>query len=114
KTPLGSVRYQMLSSLAAIAPSVSAGPKGIVATTLLVAISTRDRVLSSQFGTHTLPNAPARPEQGKCPTGMVTTTLLVLGSSRVMVFFGLFPLHTESGKMRTQSGLPGTGNTASG
>src|ERR1700743_322487 len=40
RTPFGSVKYQMLSSLAVMVPSVSAGPRGMVAATLLLAIST--------------------------------------------------------------------------
>src|ERR1700681_4411535 len=114
KVPFVSVKYQTLSSLAAMAPSVLAGPSGIVATTLFVATSMRDRVLSPQLGTQTLPNPTASPEQGSLPTGMTAATLFVFGSSRAIVFFGLSPIHTESGRIATQSGDPSTGKTASG
>src|ERR1700733_14532037 len=112
--PLLSVRYQMLSSLAAMAPSVSARPSGLVAITLLVATSTRESVLSPQLGTQMLPNAAAKPAHGSFPTGTTVATLFVLGSSRTMEFRGLFPIQTESGRTVTQSGDPSTGNTASG
>src|ERR1700674_850245 len=114
RVPFASVKYQMLSSLAAMAPAVSAGPSGIVATTLLVATSMRDRVLSPQFGTQTLPNPTASPEQGSLPTGMTAATLFVFGSNRAIMFFGLSPIHTESGSIATQSGDPSTTKTASG
>src|SRR5215831_7499044 len=114
RTPCGSVKYQMLSSLAAIPPSVSAGPSGIVATTLFVATSIRESVLSPQFGTQTLPNPAASPEQGSLPTGTVAATLFVFGSILVIAPLGLFEIHTESGRMATQSGAPSTGYTASG
>src|SRR5580658_1970653 len=101
RMPLVSVRYQILSSLAAMQPSVSAGPRGMVATTLLVATSTRESVLSPQLGTQILPNAAASPAHGSLPTGTTAATLLVFGSSRVMESLGLFPIQTESGRMVT-------------
>src|SRR5206468_3920774 len=46
RTPFLSVSIQMLSALVASPPSLSAGPYGRVATTRLVLMSTRDKVLS--------------------------------------------------------------------
>src|SRR5215471_9435680 len=74
----------------------------------------RDSVLSPQFGTHTLPNPAARPEQGRLPTAMAATTVLVLGSSRWTVPFGPLVTHTASSVITCQSGVPSTGNTAIG
>src|SRR5438876_12024567 len=96
----------MLSPLTAIVPSASAGPTGIVATTLLVVISTRDRVLSSQFGTHKAPNPTASPAHGFLPTSTTAETLFVLGSIRDTLFFDTFEIHTESGATAIQSGVP--------
>src|SRR5215471_21207830 len=77
-------------------------------------MSIRDTVLSPQFGTHTLPNPAARPEQGFFPTGITAATLLVFGSSRWTVFLGPLETHWASSVVTCQSGEPSTGNTASG
>src|SRR6202007_111203 len=69
--PLGSVTSQTASSLVAMPPSLSAGPAGTVAITALVLMSTREIVLSPQFGTQMLSNPAAKPEQGRLPTAMV-------------------------------------------
>src|SRR5688572_10206980 len=81
RTPLASLSIQIWSELAARPPSLAAGPTGIVARTSLVFISTRERVLSVQFGTQMLPNAASSPEHGRLPTATVATTLLVAASS---------------------------------
>src|SRR6185369_5474278 len=81
-TPCGSLSIQILSALAAKPPSLPAGPTGIVATTSFVFTSTRDSVLSVQFGTQMLPKAAVSPEHGHLPTVTAATTLFVTGSSR--------------------------------
>ena len=81
--------------------------------TLLVFKSTRDSVLSPQFGTHRLSNPMASPEHGALPTVTVSTTLFVLGSMRATLFFGLLEIQTAS-PTTIQSGVPGTSNTVSG
>src|SRR5436190_2385667 len=113
-TPFRSLGIQMLSALAVSPPSLFAGPTGIVATTVLVFMSTREIVLSVQFGTQTLPKAAANPEQGRLPTSTAAMTLLVFGSSRWTVFFGPLETQTASSVTTCQSGVPSTGNTASG
>src|SRR5438874_315508 len=78
-------------------------PTGIVSTTRLVCGSTRVTVLLSVLVTQT----------ASSPTAMVATTVLALGSRRATVFFGALEIHTSS-STAIQSGLPGTGKTASG
>src|SRR5215207_2729801 len=55
-TPFLSDGSHTAFELAVMPPSLSAGPTGIVATTVLVLMSTRETVLSTQFGTQMLPN----------------------------------------------------------
>src|SRR5262245_42677202 len=85
----------------------------IVAVIAFVFVSTRTIVLSRQFGTHTLPNATASPEQGRLPVGIVAATVFVFGSSRAIVSLGAFDTQTAS-STAIQSGLPAYGKTASG
>jgi len=63
-------------------------------------------VESPQFGTHTLPNPAASPEQGFLPTANVVTVLL-FGSSLDTVPFGEFETHISL-SAAIQSGAPGT------
>src|SRR5262245_17198395 len=113
-TPLGSLTTHTVPPPTAIPPSLAAGPTGIVATTSLVAIETREIVLSPQFGTQMLSNPAASPEHGRLPTVIVFTTVLLFGSSRCSVPLGPFDTHTASSVTTCQSGTPSTGNTATG
>src|SRR3954454_14199124 len=79
--PFLSVIIHTLPAPVAIPPSVSPIAIGKVAVTLSVLRSTRERVLSPQFGTHRLPNPIVRPEHGLLPTGMTASTLSVFASS---------------------------------
>src|SRR4029450_11512828 len=113
-TPFLSVNIQTESVLVAMPPSLSAGPHGRVATTLLVFVSMRDRVLSPQLGTQILPKPATRPEHGCLPTSTTAATVLVFTSRRCTVFFGLLGTQTESSVSTCQSGVPSTGKTAIG
>src|SRR4029079_5733924 len=85
----------------------------MVAVTGAVFRSTRATVESPQFGTQRLPKAATSPEQGCLPTDNVAPTRLVDGARRDTLSFGLFDTQTAS-SIASQSGVPGTGNTASG
>src|SRR3954451_13006619 len=111
--PLLSVIIQMLPPPATIEPSELPIVMGMVAATAPVFRSSREIVLSPQFGTHRLPNAAARPEQGRLPTGTVAATVFEVGLNRATLSLGLLEIHTSS-STAIQSGEPGTGNTASG
>src|SRR5712691_7369668 len=111
--PFASVISQMLPAPATIDPSELPIVVRIVAVTAPVLTSIRDSVLSPQFGTQTLPNATARPEQGRLPVVMVAATVFVFGSSFATLSFGAFDTHAAS-SMASQSGIPGYGKTASG
>src|SRR5439155_18656824 len=104
---------QMLPAPAANDPSELPIVVRIVAVTAPVLTSTRDSVLSPQFGTHTLPNATARPEQGRLPVAMGVPIVFVFGSSLARLSFGAFDTHAAS-SIASQSGVPGYTNTASG
>ena len=104
---------QTLPAPAAIEPSEFPIVVLIVAVTSPVFRSTREIVWSPQLGTHTLPNPAARPEQGLARRRSWPTTVFVLGSRRDTLSFGLFETHTCS-SIASQSGVPGTRNTASG
>ncbi len=117
--PFMSLTIQKLPSPVATPPSLCAGPISIVATTALVFISIRETDLpaplrSPQLGTQMVPNPAANPEQGRVPTVTAANTLFVFGSSRCTVFFGPLVTHTASSVRTCQSGVPSTGNTASG
>src|SRR4051794_16387754 len=94
-------------------------PSGLPIVVLIVAFtsplfrSTRVIVLSPQCGTQSVPNAAARPEQGRAPVAIVAATVFVFGSKRATVPFGAFETHTDS-STAIQSGEPAYGNTASG
>src|SRR5580765_242357 len=103
----------MLPAPAAIDPSVLPLVVLIVAETAPVFKSTRLTVWSPQFGTQRLPKPAATREQGALPTVTVAVTVFGLGSSRDTLFFGLFDTQTAA-STASQSGVPGTGNTASG
>jgi hypothetical protein len=90
-----------------MAPSVSAIVVAMLATTRLVAGSTRSIRALPQHGTHTLPKPTANPEQGAFPTSMLATTLFFAGSIREMLFLMMFEIQTAPLPMPTQSGLPG-------
>ena len=77
-------------------------------------MSTREMVLSPQFGTHTLPKPAASPEHGRFPTVTAAATAFVLTSNRCTEFFGPFDTQIASSVTTCQSGVPSTGNTASG
>src|SRR5262245_18783981 len=113
-TPLGSLTTHTLPPPTAIPPSLAAGPTGIVASSSLVTIDTREMVLSPQFGTQMLSNPAAKPEHGRLPTVIAFTTVLVFGSSRCSVPLGPFDTHTASSVTTCQSGTPSTGNTPTG
>src|SRR5580765_7906334 len=111
--PLASVRIQMLPAPATMEPSELAMVVWMVAVTAPLLRSTRDSVWSVQLGTQRLPNAAARPEQGRLPTGTVAATGFVVELSLATLSFGLLAIQTSS-STAIQSGEPGTGNTASG
>src|ERR1035438_2285603 len=94
--PFLSVIIQTLSGLTARPPSESPIPIGTVTETLLVFKSTRDSVLSPQFGTQRLSKPMARPEHGALPTVTVSAILFVFGSIRATLFFGLLEIQTAS------------------
>ena len=77
-----SVTSQTASSEAAMPPSLSPGPMGIVAETEFVFMSMRETVLSLQLGDQMLPKPAARPEHGSLPTVMVAVIVLVFKSNR--------------------------------
>src|SRR5438093_239145 len=97
----------------AMSPPPPGTPTSIVAATLFVFGSMRDTVPSPQFGTQTLPNATARPEQGRLPVAMGVPIVFVFGSSFARLSFGAFDTHAAS-SIASQSGVPGYGKTASG
>ena len=87
RTPFASVTSQTPSGLAAIPPSLTAGPTGTVAITLFVLVSILDTAFSPlrrlRRWTQTAPNPAARPAQGRFPTVTTAATMFVLGSSRL-------------------------------
>src|SRR6478609_9717147 len=103
--PFASVMIQMLPPPATIDPSELPIVDRMVAVTVPVFRSTRLNVESPQLGTHKLPNAAARPEQGRLPTGIVVATVLVFAASRVTLSLGLFEIQTSS-STAIQSGDP--------
>src|SRR5439155_24851485 len=94
--PLASVMGQLLPAPATIDPSELPIVVPIVAVTAPVLISTRDSVLWPQFGTQTLPNATARPEEGRLPVAMGVPIVFVFGSSFARLSFGAFDTHAAS------------------
>src|SRR5437867_4635543 len=80
--PFASDNIHTLSALAAIPPSLFAGPAKTVATISFVFTPIRDIVLSPQLGTQMLPNPAASPEHGFFPTSIVAATVFVFASSR--------------------------------
>src|SRR5262245_59491164 len=107
--PLSSVTIHTLSAPVTIEPSDWPMPVRIVALTAVVSRSTREAVLSPQFGTQRLPKSAARPEHGALPTAIVVTAFDA-GSSLETVSFGSFETHAWllTWSMASQSGEPGT------
>src|SRR3954470_14741126 len=75
--PCASVISQMLPAPATIDPSELPIVVLIVAFTSPLFRSTRVIVLSPQCGTQSVPNAAARPEQGRAPVAIVAATVFV-------------------------------------
>ena len=102
--PSSSEMSQTESPLAVMPPSLSAGPTGSVAMILLVAGSTRASDLGSpQSGTHSVPNAKARQEQGSEGNSIFATTLFVRGSMRWTALSLSLVTHTASSEKASQS-----------
>src|SRR5262245_48213466 len=113
RMPLASVGIHTAPAPTPMLPSLSAMPAGMVATTRLLIDSTRVMVLSSQFGTQTLPNPTPSPAHGLRPTVTWVTIRLVAALMRVMLFLALFEIQTAPESIPTQSGEPAMRNRAS-
>src|SRR6266487_3973094 len=114
--PLSSVITHTLSAPMTMDPSEFATPVRSVAVIAPVLRSRREMVWSPQFGTHRLPNPAARPEHGFFPAVTVVFTVFDAGSSCETLSRGSFDTQAvwAIGSIASQSGLPGTGYTASG